>query len=111
MIKGKFEIAINREILLEYEEIIQLKYGLRTAGSFITLLKELPNVHFINTYYKWLLIDPDPEDNKYVDCAIAAEAYYLVTKDRHFSILSTIPFPKLPVLSIDRFMEMLSTEL
>jgi len=111
MIKGKFEIAINREILLEYEEIIQLKYGLRTAGSFITLLKELPNVHFINTYYKWLLIDPDPEDNKYVDCAIAAGASYLVTKDRHFSILSTIPFPKLPVLSIDRFMEMLSTEL
>lgn len=64
MINGKFDIAVNEEILLEYEEIIQLKYGARTAGSLIALLKELPNAHYTNTYYRWHLINADPEDNK-----------------------------------------------
>ena len=32
MITGKFDIAVNEEILLEYEEIIQMKYGNRTAS-------------------------------------------------------------------------------
>ena len=110
LVNGKFDIAINEKILLEYEEIIQLKYGLRTASSVIALLKELPNVHFTNTYYRWNLIEADPEDNKYVDCAISSGASYLVTEDKHFSILTSIPFPKLPILSLDGFLKLLEKE-
>jgi uncharacterized protein len=111
MVNGKFDLAINEEILLEYEEIIQVKYGIRTAGSLIALLKELPNVHFTHTYYRWNLIDADPEDNKYVDCAISSGASFLVSEDKHFSILASIPFPKLSVLSLDGFMKLLNTEM
>lgn len=84
LVHGSFDLAINEEILLEYEEIIQLKYGIRTAASLIALLKELPNVRFTNTYYRWNLIEADPEDNKYVDCAINSGASFLVTEDKHF---------------------------
>lgn len=111
MVKGEFDLAINEEILLEYEEIIQIKYGTRTADSLIALLKELPNVRFTNTYYKWNLIDADPEDNKYVDCAISSGASFLVTEDKHFSVLASIPFPKLSVLSIDGFMKLLNKDM
>lgn len=111
LVLGKFDLAINEEILLEYEEIIQLKYGTRTAGSLIALLKELPNVRFTNTFYRWNLIEADPEDNKYVDCAINSGASFLVTEDKHFSILASIPFPKLSVLSIDGFLKMVDTEM
>ncbi|MFN3997567.1 putative toxin-antitoxin system toxin component, PIN family [Algoriphagus sp.] len=111
LVLGKFDLAINEEILLEYEEIIQLKYGTRTAASLIALLKELPNVRFTNTYYRWNLIEADPEDNKYVDCAINSGASFLVTEDKHFSILASIPFPKLSVLSINGFLKMVDTEM
>lgn len=111
LVHGSFDLAINEEILLEYEEIIQLKYGIRTAASLIALLKELPNVRFTNTYYRWNLIEADPEDNKYVDCAINSGASFLVTEDKHFSILVSIPFPKLSVLSIDRFLKIVVTEM
>ena len=97
------ELAITCEILLEYQEVLQEKYGLVTANSFIALLIELPNVKFINTYYYWNLIANDPDDNKYCDCAIAGRAKYLVTEDKHFQILKTIPFPLLETISIDRF--------
>ena len=110
LVNGKFDIAINEEILLEYEEIIQLKYGLRTASSLIALLESVPNVHLTNTYYRSNLIEADPEDNKYVDCAISSGASYLVTEDKHFSILTSIPFPKLPILSLDGFLKLLEKE-
>lgn len=111
LVNGKFDLAINEEILLEYEEIIQIKYGIRTAGSLKTLLKELPNVRFTNTYYKWNLIDADPENNKYVDCAISSGASFLVSEDKHFSVLASIPFPKLYLLSLDGFMKLINTKM
>lgn len=107
LIQGKYNLAITSEILLEYEEIIQQKYGLSTANALMALLKELPNVSFYTTYYRWHLINTDADDNKYSDCAITGRANYLVTEDKHFDILSTIGFPKLTTLSIDEFASML----
>jgi putative PIN family toxin of toxin-antitoxin system len=101
---GKFQIIVDTEIILEYEEIIQKKYGIATANAFIALLKELPNVRYIISYYKWLLIDTDPDDNKYVDCYIAGKAEWLVTEDQHFNALKTVSFPPVTTLSIDDFM-------
>jgi len=107
LIEGKFDLVISDEISLEYEEVIQSKYGLSTANAFISLLKELPNVHIVNPYYKWLLIDADPDDNKYCDCAIAGKAMYIVTEDRHFNVLRNIPFPNISTISIDEFFQLI----
>ena len=107
LIEGKFDLLISMDILLEYEEIIQAKYGTATSNAFISLLEELPNVHLITPYYKWLLVDADPDDNKYCDCAIAGKAMFIVTEDKHFNVLKTISFPKLTAISIDEFMEQL----
>src|ERR1700738_27954 len=71
LIEGKFTLLVSGEIMLEYEEIIQAKYGIKTTNAFISLLEALPNVHVITPYYKWLLIDADRDDNKYCDYAIA----------------------------------------
>lgn len=108
LIAEQFELCVSSSILLEYEEIIQQKYGLATAATFLSLLRELPNVNYISTAYKWQLIESDPDDNKYVDCAIAGKANAIVTEDNHFTILKSIPFPKVETLSIDDFMRHLA---
>lgn len=108
LVQGKFNLAVSSEILLEYEEIIETKYNISTANAFISLLKELPNVHFHTAYYNWRLIGLDEDDNKYVDCAIAGHANYLISEDKHFRVLKLIDFPKVPLLSIDEFIKMLS---
>ena len=80
-----------------------------TAKAFITLLNELPNVYYLHLNYKWQLITIDPDDNKYCDCAIAGQALYIVTEDRHFDVLKNIPFPSLNPIGIDRFLKILQS--
>jgi putative PIN family toxin of toxin-antitoxin system len=111
LIQQKYTLVLSGEILLEYEEVVQRKYNVSTANALVSLLKELPNVRFQNTYYKWHLISIDEDDNKYVDCAIAGSANYLVTQDKHFQILKTINFPKVNIISIDEFILKLSKSL
>lgn len=66
---------------------------------------QLRNVEKIEVSYKWNLITDDPDDNKFVDCAIAGRVKYVVTNDRHFAILKDIPFPKVEIISIKDFLE------
>jgi len=108
LIRGDFHLAVSDEIVLEYEEVIERKYRLSTARAFVLLLRELPNVLHVPVYFNWRLIQADNDDNKYVDCAIAAQAEFIVTEDKHFQILKQIPFPKVATLSIDEFMDNLS---
>jgi predicted nucleic acid-binding protein len=49
------------------------------------------------------LIKTDIDDNKFVDCAIAANAHFIVTEDKHFTILEAIPFPKVNIISAEDF--------
>ena len=36
-------------------------------------------------YYHFGLIESDVDDNKFEDCAVAADAEYIVTNDKHLS--------------------------
>ena len=94
---------VTDEILLEYEEVLKSKYSDTVAGNFLIALNELPNVYFVHVYFRWSLIIDDPDDNKFVDCYVAAGAYYLITHDSHFNILKSITFPKVNLLTIDEF--------
>src|ERR1700744_5445565 len=82
LLEEKIELYITDEILLEYEEI-KSKYSESVAANFLLALKELPNVHFVQVYFKWNLIS-DPDDNKFVDCYLVAGADCLVSQDNHF---------------------------
>lgn len=107
LVAGQSELAVSTEIMLEYEEIISRKYGQRTAADFMALLVELPTVQLVTAYYRWNLIQADADDNKYCDCAVAAQADFLVTEDTHFNALASIPFPPVKTLGIDAFTELL----
>jgi len=53
------------------------------------------------------IISIDEDDNKFVDCAFAANADYIVTNDSDFNILKQTAFPKIKVVSLDDFREIL----
>ena len=96
------ELYVTDELLLEYEEMLKTKYSGSTASNFLTSLKELPNVMYAHVYFRWNLIN-DPDDNKFVDCYIAAGADYLISHDSHFSVLRSIDFPKVNIVRIEEF--------
>lgn len=59
------------------------------------------------THFYFHLIEQDPDDNKFVDCAIIAGADYIVSEDSHFRVLKDIPFPSVPVILLNEFMKKL----
>lgn len=67
------------------------------------LLVELPNLISTEVYFNWQLISQDPDDNKFVDCYVAANADYLVTNDRHYRGLRQVGFPPIACVTIEEF--------
>ena len=103
LLQNTFQIVITNEILTEYEEIISNKYSVPVAKNVIRTLLLLPNVAKVDVFYNWSLIRNDVDDNKFVDCAVAAGADYIVTNDRHFDVLKEIDFPTVNVVNISLF--------
>lgn len=58
----------------------------------------------ITPAFRFNLITSDPDDNKFVDCAITAGATYIVSNDRHFAELERYNFPKVDVKSLTEFL-------
>lgn len=102
---GNNILCVSNEILEEYVEIMQRLIGYEAAEYFIKTIVNSPFVELRNPYYAFRLIEADPDDNKFVDCAIAAGARCIVTNDHHYNILKTIPFPKVEIMSLAKFYE------
>jgi putative PIN family toxin of toxin-antitoxin system len=105
VINGEIILTFSTEILLEYEEILARKTTGEIAQNLIAFLTVSPFCETIEPYFNFRLIDADPADNKFVDCAIAAAADHLVSNDRHFNILQKVDFPKVDVLTLAEFSE------
>ena len=106
--KGDNTLCISNEILEEYEEILERLTDSITTELVIRAIINSPFVEFITPYFHFNLITVDPDDNKFVDCAIAANARYIVSNDKHYNILKQIPYPTIDVISIAKFMETLT---
>lgn len=65
-------------------------------------IENLTNVERITKHFQFGLLN-DPDDNKFVDCAIAANADYLVSHDKDFKTLKSIDFPKVNLVNIIEF--------
>lgn len=106
ILNGTIILALTTEISLEYEETINRFYESETLGNNVTnVLLELTNTIKKEVYFRWNAIPKDPDDDKYVDCAIAANAAYIITNDVHFNALSKMEFPKIEALSLAQFKE------
>jgi len=106
--EGDFELWVTNDILLEYEEKISDIFSKETAELILGALTLLPNVKKTDIHFQLFLIDVDKDDNKFSDCAFAGNVHYLVTNDKHFNVLSSIPFPKINVVSFEAFKDMLT---
>lgn len=93
---------VTTEILLEYAEIIEREMGVRASQAFMLTLENRNNMHYINTFYEFRLL-ADEDDNKFVDCAIAANTSFIVSHDSDFRRLKDIKFPLVNVIDLEEF--------
>ena len=101
---GKYTMCITNEIIEEYSEVLARNISPLISEFIVSAIINRRNVKKIYPSSAFLLIEADPDDNKFVDCAIIANAKYIVTQDHHFDVLKNIEFPKVDVVNIQTFL-------
>ena len=107
---GKYVLCVSTDILEEYAEIITEKMSVQVATNVIHLLLESSFVELVNPYFRLQLIASDHDDDKFVDCAFAANATYIVSDDKHYDVLKDIDFPQILVLKLKEFLGLLEED-
>lgn len=105
---GRNVLCVSNSIIEEYMEIMQRLINLDVAESVIKTIINSPFVEFVTPFYNFYIINTDPDDNKFVDCAVASGAKCIVTNDHHFDVVRTSIYPKVSVVSLQEFYEELS---
>ena len=107
VLEGRICLCVNTDILEEYEEILAIKTTPEIARNIVEAIANLSTTVFQNTYVHFELLPADSDDNKFVDCAVASDAEYIVTNDKHFNPLKQIPWPKIEIIKIAEFIKQL----
>ena len=103
-IAGRYDLCVTNEILDEYQEILEQQITPTVAENVVMLILNQQNVRLIDPHFRMGIVSADPDDNKFVDCAFAAGADYLVSEDSHFKVLLQTPFPQLNLVTLDEFL-------
>ena len=107
ILDGKISLCVNTDILEEYEEILAIKSTPEIARNVVDAIANLTTTTYHNTYVHFELLPADSDDNKFVDCAVASDAEYIVTNDKHFNPLKDIPWPRAEIIKISEFIKQL----
>lgn len=100
--------CLSNDIMEEYVEKLSEKTSPEVASNVInTILNKKDNVVLVDPRYRFRLIEADPDDNKFTDCAVAAGADLLVSNDSHFRALRSISYPRVKVVDLPSFVGLL----
>lgn len=104
---GDFILCVSTDVLSEYAELLERFYGRNISENVLSALLYSPFVERFSPSYFWSMIIQDPDDNKFVDCAIASSSHYIITSDKHFKILEQISFPKVITIKPEKFKDLI----
>jgi putative PIN family toxin of toxin-antitoxin system len=110
---GEIRLAVTAATILEYEEIAGERGGPAFAArimhwlSLVTAAYE--SVAVVQPSYQFRVISSDPDDNKFVDCAIVANADFVITNDSDYAVLANAGYKPQPIKPEDFIARYLST--
>ena len=85
----KFNLVLSQQILDEYKRVSE-QLSSKFSSVDIAPIIELIIIHglFIDTHAYNLQVCEDPDDNKFIECAIAGNCEIIVSGDKHLLKLS-----------------------
>ena len=102
---GRITPLISGPILEEYLRVLAYPKFRLTDQEIRGLIEEevLPFVETVRPTRRLLVPCRDPEDAKFLECAIAGRARYLVTGDQDLRVLGT--YRRISILTVGKFLE------
>lgn len=104
---GRNILCVSTEILDEYMEVLERNTSVLFVQLALDVITNNPYTEFVNPWYRFNAIKSDLDDNKFVDCAIAANAKFIVTDDHHYDELKNMKFPQVVTIKLDAAMLLL----
>ena len=101
----KIALCISKEILAEYFAVLG-RFGMAgepEGKELMQLFEKRYNQVFVSSPAAVTVIKEDPADNKFLECAVAADAKYIVSGDRH--LLSLKAFKSIRILPPTEFLK------
>ena len=99
-----FQILLSQSILFEYQRVAE---ALSSKYSSIDILPiiDLITIHgtFVDTHGFDISVCEDPDDDKFLECALAGKCKTIVSKDKHLLKLSV--YENVVVLNPRNFVE------
>lgn len=106
---GKYTLCVSSEILMEYEEMFNKFWGNEVAQNLLGFILTAENTSFISIFYNFLLVEGDPDDNKFSDTYLSAIADILVTNDKKVLALNKSDFPPVRTMTLQEFSDYIKT--
>ena len=101
----KITLCLSRDILDEYIEVLQ-RIGLQDEdemGELLSLFKRGFNMLFTTKTPKVKVVKDDPDDDKFIECAMALKAEVIVTGDK--AIEAVGEYMGIKILTPQRFLK------
>lgn len=108
--RGKITLCLSRFIVDEYIEVLQ-RLGLKDEKELQDLLAvfaEGYNIIFTSEVPSIKIIDDDPDDDKFIECAVALNARCIVSGDKH--LRSVKHYMGIDIFNPTEFLEYYKTE-
>lgn len=86
--------------------ILGKKTNPEIANAVVCAILQAPQLKKVEPTFFYHMITVDPDDNKFVDCAICGNAELLVSNDAHFDVLRTIEFPKVEIIRLQEYVRL-----
>lgn len=102
-LNGSYILCITNDIIEEYYEVMARNLNQNVAEAITQAIINRANIIRLDPHIHFHLITADEDDNKFVDCAIVANAKCIVTEDHHLDILQSIEFPHVHIMGIEDF--------
>jgi len=104
-VSEKFELLLSEEILKEYERVLfKISKGKKDQLVYQWLLFIAENSLIVNIKKRFKL-SIDPDDDKFIECAVAGNAKYIVSGDSHLLDLKNVK--NIQILLVSEFVNIL----
>lgn len=98
---GKLALAVTASIVLEYEEIAarcgSTAFSARVMHMLSLVAAAYDTILLVQPAFQFHIILSDPDDNKFSDCAITANADFVITNDSDFEPLAQAGYKPQPI--------------
>lgn len=108
--KGKLKLLVSEDILAEYKYQLGFPYiAKRHEQSAKNIAKTIDRIiskaKIVKVEYRVRLVHADPSDNKFLECAYAAGAEFIVSSDNH--LLSLKSWQDIQIVTPGEFLKLL----